>query len=90
MSLERGIPNKGEQLVRYYGGYSNVSREKRKKEKVEKEPTQVTEVSPPAVSRELKRCWSYFIRKVYETDPAVCPKCSGEMRIISFIDHPES
>ncbi len=33
--------------------------------------------------------WSYFIRKVYETDPLVCPKCSGEMRIISFIDQPE-
>ncbi len=27
-----------------------------------------------------------FIRKVYETDPLVCPKRSGEMRIISFID----
>ncbi len=26
------IPNKGEQLVRYYGVYSNVSRGKRKKE----------------------------------------------------------
>jgi hypothetical protein len=27
------IPNKGEQLVRYYGYYSNVSRGKRRKEK---------------------------------------------------------
>ena len=32
--------------------------------------------------------WSYFIRKVYETDPLICPKCQGEMRIISFIDQP--
>jgi len=46
----------------------------------------VTEVPPPPVSKELKRRWSYFIRKVYETYPLVCPKCSGEMRIISFID----
>ena len=30
--------------------------------------------------------WSYFIRKVYETDPLTCPKYQGEMRIISFID----
>ncbi len=36
----------------------------------------------------MKR-WSYFIQKVYETDPLVCPKCSGEMRIISFIDQAE-
>jgi hypothetical protein len=31
----------------------------------------------------------YFIRKVYETDPLTCPKCPGEMRIISFIDQPD-
>ena len=36
--------------------------------------------------KELMRRWSYFIRKVYETDPLVCPKCSGEMHIITFID----
>ncbi len=40
------IPNKSEQLVRYYDTYSNASRGKRKKEKVEEEPTQVTEVPP--------------------------------------------
>ncbi len=34
----------------------------------------------------FKKRWSYFIRKVYETDPLVCPKCSGEMHIISYID----
>ncbi len=30
------IPNKGEQLVRYYGAYSNVFRGKRKKEEHKK------------------------------------------------------
>ena len=34
---------------------------------------------------EVKSRWSYFIRKVYETDSFVYPKCAGEMRIISFI-----
>ncbi len=47
---------------------------------------EIIEVAPPPVSKELKKRWSYFIRKVYETDPLVCPKCSREMRIISFID----
>jgi hypothetical protein len=61
-------------LVRYYGAYSNISRGKRKKEKAEEEPTEVTEVPPPPVSRELKRRWSYFIRKVYETDPPYLPQ----------------
>ncbi len=39
--------------------------------------------------KNLKRRRSYFIRKVYETDPLVCPKGSGEMEIISFIDQAE-
>ena len=30
--------------------------------------------APPLVSKELKRRWSYFIRKVYVTDPLLCPK----------------
>ena len=83
------IPNKREQLVRYYGVYSNVSRGKRKKEEHKKDvigKPEFVEVPPPLVSKELKKRWSYFIRKVYETDPLVCPKCSGEMHIISYID----
>ena len=93
-TLTAHIPNKGEQLVRYYGYYSNVSRGKRKKEKPEEErevswKPEVIEVAAPPVSKELKKRWSYFIRKVYEADPLTCPKCQGEMRIISFIDQPE-
>jgi len=61
-------------------GVDNASRADKK---VEEEPAEVTEVPPPPISKELKRRWSYFIRKVYETDPLECPKCSGEMRIIS-------
>jgi hypothetical protein len=30
-----------------------------------------------------------FIRKVYETNPLICPKCQGAMCIISFIDQPD-
>jgi len=48
----------------------------------------ISEIDAPPVSKELKKRWSYFIRKVYETDPLICPKCQGEMRIISFIDQP--
>ncbi len=75
------IPDKGEQLVRYYGTYSNVSRGKRKKEEHKKNvigKPEFVEVTPPPVSKELKRRCSHFIRKVYETDPLVCPKCSGK------------
>ena len=30
--------------------------------------------------------WADMIRKVYETDPLLCPKCGGQMRIIAFIE----
>lgn len=54
---------------------------RRKKEKPEGEEElswnpEIAEVGPPPVSKESKKCWSYFIRKVYETDPLACPKMS--------------
>ena len=53
------------------------------------EETEIREIDAPTLSKELKKRWSYFIRKVYETDPLSCPKCQSEMRIISFIDQPD-
>ncbi len=32
--------------------------------------------------------WARFIQKVYEVDPLECPRCSGPMRVISFITDP--
>ncbi len=61
------IPNKGEQLVRYYGVYSNVSRGKRKKEGHKKNISwkpEFVEVAPSPISKELKMRWSCFVRKV--------------------------
>ncbi len=57
-------------------------------EEVNEKPD-IIEVAPPPVSKELKKRWSYFIRKVYETDPLICSRCQGEKRIISFIGPPE-
>ena len=63
---------------------SNVSRGKTKEKPEEK--TEISEIDALPLYEELKKRWSYFIRKVYETDPLIFPKCQGEMRIISFID----
>ena len=63
-------------MVRYYGTYSIESRGKRKKEEHKKDvigKPEFVEVLPPLVSKELKKRWSYFIRKVYETDHLVIP-----------------
>lgn len=33
-----------------------------------------------------RKRWAALIKQVYETDPLICPKCGGEMKIIRFID----
>jgi len=32
--------------------------------------------------------WARLMRKVYEADSLVCPKCNGPMRVIALIDDP--
>ena len=29
-----------------------------------------------------------LVKRVYEVDPLVCPRCAGTMRLIAFIDQP--
>ena len=79
------IPDKGEQIVRYYGWYSNKSRGLRKKDK----PVSPT-ISPAHedLTHYQKKCrsaWARLIRKIYEVEPLVCPQCQHTMRIIAFI-----
>ena len=35
-----------------------------------------------------KAAWAKLIRKVYEVDPLVCPKCGAHMRVIALIEDP--
>jgi len=37
-------------------------------------------------SKEAKQNWARLIQKIYEVDPLICPKCQGQMKIISIID----
>jgi hypothetical protein len=81
------IPNKGEQMVRYYGFYSNKSRGLRKKAGIDDE---VPALIDSDISRQaFRKNWARLIQKIYNVDPLLCPKCSGSMNIISFIDDSE-
>ena len=80
------IPNRGEQMVRYYGHYSNVSRGKRQKTGREEAIPCILE--PQGDEKTFRRNWARLIQKIYEVDPLVCPKCRGAMRIISSIEDP--
>ncbi len=92
--ITQHIPEKSFQMVRYYGWYSNKSRGIRNKlgmigpgnQPVEKakniEIIDVSDYEPPRIP---SKKWRECIRKIYEVDPLCCPKCGGEMKIISFI-----
>jgi len=82
--LTTHIPNKGEQMIRYYGFYSNKSRGSRKKAGTDDQvPALIeSEVSP----KEFRKNWAHLIQKIYHVNPLLCPKCSGSMKIISFIE----
>ena len=81
------IPNKGEQMVRYYGYYSNVSRGRRQKE--DRDGFIPYIIEPEEDSNEYRKNWARLIQKIYEVDPLTCPKCHGKMKILSFIEDEE-
>ncbi|MBE0558711.1 MAG: transposase [Proteobacteria bacterium] len=69
------VPNPGEQTVRYYGWYSNVSRGKRKEGAEEDTiPNIIESDRSPAACR---KSWARLIQKIYEVDPLTCPKCGS-------------
>jgi ribosomal protein S27E len=81
------IPNKGEQMVRYYGYYSNVSRGKRQEHAEDDDIPCILESEEDAKAH--RKSWSRLIQKIYEVDSLICPKCQGAMRIISSIEDGE-
>jgi hypothetical protein len=46
-------------------------------------------LEPDKSSKEGRKNWSRLIQKIYEVDPLICPKCSGEMKVISVIEDEE-
>jgi len=78
------VPNKGKQMVRYYGYYSNVSRWNRKKQDSDELIPSVLESDES--SKERRKNWARLIQKIYEVAHLTCPKCSGTMKIISVIE----
>jgi hypothetical protein len=57
------VPNKGEQMVRYYGYYSNVARGKRKK--AEKDELIPSILESEGSSKEYRKNRARLIQKIY-------------------------
>ena len=91
-ALTAFIPEKGLQLVRYYGYYSNKARGQRRRRNqaatISVSPSCPDGLQDDDFRRFCRRAWARLIRKVYLAHPMICPKCNGSLRIISFIDNP--
>jgi hypothetical protein len=77
------IPDKGMQMVRYYGVYSNVVSDKvRKSGKGE-----VIEVVEDryGMRSDYRKSWRKNIFWIYEVDTLRCPECDGNMHIVKIV-----
>jgi hypothetical protein len=70
-AMSSHVPGKGEQMVRYYGYYSNVSRGRRKRQNQDEWIPCILE--PEGSSKEYRKNWARLIQKIYEVDPLTCP-----------------
>jgi hypothetical protein len=92
------VPDPRRHLVHYYGACFNVVRGKVKargqaQQGASLAPGPGVHPPPPPASvtpslAALRRGWAQLIRRVYEVDPLVCPRCQGVMCVVAFITEP--
>jgi hypothetical protein len=82
--LTTHIPNRREQMVRYYGYYSNKAPGMRKKAGLDDNgPAMAAPALTPSAMRQKR---AQLVQKIYQVDPLLCPKCQGDMKIVAFIE----
>jgi len=95
------LPESNQQMVRYWGFYSNVARGKRRAaarciaagldpdDEGSTESGVITTMLPATDDEPYRRrarlTWAALIKRVYEIDPLLCSFCGGEMKIVAFI-----
>ena len=67
--------------------YSNKSRGMRKKAEA---ATSEEPANEEATTSRSSQAWAMLIKRVYEVDPLSCPQCGGQMKVVSFIEPPQS
>ena len=86
-AITQHIPEKGAQTVKYYGYYSNKARGHRAKAVGRAGPPDQPPTAESAIPKKISsRTWRELIKKAWDVDPLLCPKCGGQMRLISLIE----
>jgi hypothetical protein len=69
-------------MVRYYNLYANAHQGKIRKANISPFALRIVEKDFKPIP---SKGWAAMIRKVYEVDPLLCPRCGGTMKIIAFL-----
>jgi hypothetical protein len=83
--LCKHVPDRHEHMVRYYGRYSSRTRGSEQELPAMDESDADTHHQARQAAR---AAWAKLIRRVYEVDPLLCPKCGTQMRVIALIEEP--
>ena len=90
------VPPKGSHLIRYYGYYSNKARGMRRKAAAAILPSPVLGrgaggegiagegINHSQAPRRASQTWAMLIKRVYEIDPLECPRCHGQMTVMTL------
>ena len=49
-----------------------------------------TDLIQPRSRTSHARLFGVLIKRVYEVDPLCCPECGGQMKVVSFIEPPQT
>jgi len=80
------IPDPGQVLTRYYGWYANRTRGIRRRARGADAAPPVEVAAPvPLPLQEARRRWAELLRRIFEVDPLVCPRCGAAMRILAVL-----
>ena len=86
---EKGLPyaNRVRRLYRPEVGEERSGQEKPTQQK----PTHAIAGEPEDVPEwvtQRRRSWARLLRRIYEVDPLVCPRCGEEMKVVAVITDP--
>ena len=85
------IPKKGAKQIIYYGAYSQAWRGRERRQGILPKVPAKEELSSSAKDRSScfrRQQWAVLLKKVWDIDVLKCPKCGGEMKVISFLEQP--
>ena len=90
-AITNQIPDRGQHLTRYYGWYASWTRSRIK---ARTSPTTTPTDTPaedegePAFTTARRASWARLLRKLFEVDPLLCPRCGDALAIVAVITEP--